>query len=106
MATVLTPEEVRQRHGKMFSRRLITLVDENAGRAKIYEECCAQGPVEWDAVNRLRARGVVEHVEVQGTTLIMDTRIGEGEVKFGPATKDTGGQALKSLEVKNGKIET
>ena len=106
MAEVLTPADVRKRHGSLFSKRLITMVDEKAGKAKIIEECCAQGPVEWDAVNRLRARGVVEHVEVQGTTLIMDTRVGEGEVRFGPATKDTGGQALKSLIVKGDKVET
>ena len=106
MADTLTPADVRKRHGSLFSKRLITMVDERAGKAKIIEECCAQGPVEWDAVNRLRARGVVEHVEVQGTTLIMDTRVGEGEVRFGAATKDTGGQALKSLVVKDGKVET
>lgn len=106
MANTLTPGDIRQRHGTLFSKRLITLIDEKAGRAKIIEECCAQGPVEWDAVNRLRARGVIEHVEVVGTTLIMDARIGEGEVHFGPASKDTGGQALKSLVVANGKVET
>ena len=106
MSTILTADEIRRRHGSLFSKRFITMVDEKAGRAKIFEECCAQGPVEWDAVNRLRARGVVEHVEVTGTTLIMDAMVGEGEVRFGPATKDTGGQALKSLFVKNGKVET
>ena len=90
----------------MFSKRLITLVDEKAGKAKIYEECMAQGPVEWDAVNRLRARGVVEHVEVYGSTLIMDSRIGVGEVRFGPASKETGGQALKSLTIKGDKVES
>jgi len=106
MPTILTPDEIRRRHGSLFSKRLITMVDERSGKAKIYEECCAQGPVEWDAVNRLRAKGVVEHVEVTGTTLIMDARVGEGEVRFGPATKDTGGQALRSLFVKDGKVET
>jgi methanogenesis imperfect marker protein 11 len=90
----------------MFSKRLITMVDEEHGKARIVEECCAQGPVEWDAMNRVRAKGVVEHVEVMGTTLYMDARIGEGEVRFGAATKDTGGQALRSLVVKNGKVET
>lgn len=106
MPETLTPAEVKVRHGGLFSKRLITMVDERAGKAKIIEECCAQGPVEWDAINRLRARGVVEHVEVQGTTLTMDARIGEGEVRFGPASKETGGQALKSLFVKNDKVET
>jgi len=106
MVSVLTPDEVRRRHGSLFSKRLITMVDEKLGKAKVFEECCAQGPVEWDAVNRLRAKGVVEHVEVMGTTLIMDARVGDGEVKFGPASRDTGGQALKSLFIKNGKVET
>jgi methanogenesis imperfect marker protein 11 len=106
MANTRTPDEIRQRHGSMFARRLITLVDHRANRARIIEECCAQGPVEWDAVNRLRARGAIEHVEVQGTTLIMDARLGEGEVRFGPASKETGGQALKSVVVKDGKVET
>lgn len=106
MANILTPDEFRQRHGQLFSKRLITMVDEKSKKAKIVEECCAQGPVEWDAINRLRARGVVEHVEVTGTTMIMDARLGEGEVRFGPVSKDTGGQALKSVHVKNGKVET
>lgn len=106
MATTRTPDEIRQRHGSMFARRLITLVDERTKRARIVEECCAQGPVEWDAVNRLRAKGVLEHVEVQGTTLIMDTRLGEGEVRFGPSSGETGGQALKSVLVRDGKVET
>jgi methanogenesis imperfect marker protein 11 len=106
MAEILTSADVKKRHGSLFSKRLITMVDEKEGKAKIIEECCAQGPVEWDAVNRLRARGVIEHVEVQGTTLTMDARVGEGEVKFGPASKDTGGQALRSLFIKNGKVET
>lgn len=106
MAKVVTPLELRQRHGPMFARRLITMVDERVGKARIVEECCAQGPVEWDAVNRLRARGVVEHVDVQGTTLVMDARVGEGEVSFGPASKETGGQALRSLLVRGDKVET
>ena len=106
MVGITTPDEIRRRHGSMFAKRLITLVDERAGRARIIEECCAQGPVEWDAVNRLRAKGALEHVEVQGTTLIMDARLGVGDVRFGPASKDTGGQALKSVIVNGGKVET
>ncbi len=106
MATVFSPEEIRRRYGPLYSKRLITMVDERAGRAKIFEECLAQGPVEWDAVNRLRARGVVEHVEVVGTTLIMDARIGRGEVRFGPASRDTGGQALKEVAIRGDKVET
>jgi methanogenesis imperfect marker protein 11 len=106
MAGTTTPDEIRKRHGSMFAKRLITLVDEQSGKVRIIEECCAQGPVEWDAINRLRSRGVIEHVEVQGTTLIMDARLGEGEVRFGPASKDTGGQALRSISLNDGKVET
>ena len=106
MAGITTPAEIRKRHGRMFAERLVTLVAERVGRARIVEECCAQGPVEWDAVNRLRARGVIDHVEVQGTTLTMDAHLGEGQVRFGPASKDTGGQALKSVIVKGDKVET
>lgn len=106
MPATLTPDEFTKRHGKLFSKRLITMVDEKAKRVKIVEECCAQGPVEWDAMNRMRARGVVEHIEVMGTTLVMEARLGEGEVRFGPASKDTGGQALKSVHVRDGKVET
>ncbi|UCE44624.1 MAG: DUF1743 domain-containing protein [Methanobacteriota archaeon] len=106
MVNITTPDEIRQRHGSMFAKRFITLVDESAGRARIIEECCAQGPVEWDAVNRLRSGGITNHVEVQGNTLIMDARLGEGEVRFGPVSKDTGGQALKSVVVRGGKVET
>jgi methanogenesis imperfect marker protein 11 len=106
MASITTPAEITKRHGRMFAKCLITLVDQPAGKARIIEECCAQGPVEWDAVNRLRARGALDHVEVQGTTLIMDARLGEGPVRFGPASRDTGGQALKSVVVKGDKVET
>lgn len=106
MAKVVTPSEIRLRHGNMFAKRLITMVDEARGKARIVEECCAQGPVEWDAVNRLRAGGAVKHVEVHGTTLIMDAKIGEGEVRFGASSKDTGGQALKSVIVRGDNVET
>jgi methanogenesis imperfect marker protein 11 len=106
MGAILTREDLERRHGPMFARRFITMVDEKAGRAKLIEECCAQGPVEWDAMNRLRARGAIEHVEVMGTTLVMDTIIGEGPVRFGPVSKDTGGQALRSVVVKGDKVET
>jgi len=106
MAGITTPAEIRKRHGDMFAKRLVTLVDERVGKARIVEECCAQGPVEWDAVNRLRARGAIDHVEVQGTTMTMDAHLGEGQVRFGPASKDTGGQALKSIVVKGDKVET
>ncbi|UCF08955.1 MAG: hypothetical protein JSW28_04510, partial [Thermoplasmata archaeon] len=73
---------------------------------QVIEHCAAKGPVEWDALNRERAKGVVEDAYVDGTTLVMNTRIGEGEVHFGPATRETGGQALKALRVKGSEVHT
>jgi methanogenesis imperfect marker protein 11 len=106
MRETLTPEEVKKRFGPMFSDRLVTLVDESAGKVRIIEMCTAQGPVEWDAVNRWRAGGVVERVDVHGNWLIMDSIIGEREVKFGPVSVESGGQALKGVSVKDGIVET
>lgn len=106
MPETLTPKEVEKRFGPMFSDRLITLIDESAGRARIIEMCTAQGPVEWDAVNRWRAGGIIERIDVHGNWLIMDTIIGEREVKFGPVSATMGGQALKSVRVKGGIVET
>ena len=106
MRETLTPEEVKKRFGPMFSDRLVTLVDESAGKVRIIEMCTAQGPVEWDAVNRWRAGGVVERIDVHGNWLIMDSIIGEREVKFGPVSVESGGQALKGVKVKDGIVET
>ena len=106
MTITLSPEEVQERFGKKFSLGIFTLVDERNGIAQVIEHCTAKGPVEWDALNRMRARGVVEEAFVDGHTLIMNTRIGEGEVKFGPASKDLGGQALKSLKVVGDEVHT
>jgi len=106
MVEVLTPDEVKTMFGPKFSEGMFTLVDEKAGIAQIIEKCSAKGPVEWDSMNRERAGGVVEDTYVDGTTLVMNTRIGEGKVNFGPATRETGGQALKSLIVKDEEVHT
>jgi methanogenesis imperfect marker protein 11 len=45
-------------------------------------------------------------VRIEGTTLIMDTLIGEKEVRFGPASKDVGGQGLKALRVEGDRVIT
>ena len=81
MTFEMTPEEVTKRYGKLFCKGFFTLVDEKNGKALIIEECSAKGPVEWDMCNRKRAGGALEHIRVEGTTLIMDTIIGE---KRGP----------------------
>lgn len=106
MSQVLTPAEVEGRYGKLFCRGVYTMVDEGMGVARIIEECSARGPVEWDAVNRRRAGGAITDIWVDGTTLVMDTVIGEREVRFGPASKDLGGQGLKSLKVEGDVVKT
>lgn len=106
MVQVLKPEEVTDRYGRMFCRGVYTLVDERNGVAQVREECSARGPVEWDACNRKRAGGAMTKVTVEGNTIIMDTIIGEGEVRFGPASKDLGGQGLRSLIVDGDKVRT
>ncbi len=97
MTEILSPDQVRDRYGKMFCKGFFTIVDEPNGIAQVIEQCIARGPPEWDAVNRKRAGGVVKDVRVEGHTLVMDTLIGEGELFFGPVTEDLGGQGLKSL---------
>lgn len=106
MSQILKPGEIEEKYGKLFCRGVYTLVDERNGRAMIIEECMAKGPVEWDAVNRRRAGGAITDVRVEGTTLIMDAVIGEREVRFGPASKDVGGQGLKALKVDGDRVRT
>ncbi len=99
MSVILSPDEVTKKYGKLFCKGVYTMVDEKNGVATIIEECIAKGPVEWDAANRRRAGGAITDIRIEGTTLIMDTIIGEREVRFGPASKDVGGQGLKALRV-------
>jgi methanogenesis imperfect marker protein 11 len=106
MPTILKPEDVQQKFGKLFCRGVYTMVDEKNGMAQIIEECSAKGPVEWDAVNRKRAKGVLTDIKVEGTTLIMTAKIGEEEVRFGPASKDLGGQGLKALRIDGDTVRT
>jgi methanogenesis imperfect marker protein 11 len=106
MTEVLTPEEVSQRFGKKFSLGFFTLVDEKNNLARIIEKCSARGPVEWDALNRMRAGGVVKRTYVDGNTLIMETTLGEEEINFGPASKDLGAQALKAVKIIGDEVHT
>ncbi|OPX65799.1 MAG: tRNA(Ile2) 2-agmatinylcytidine synthetase TiaS [Methanomassiliicoccales archaeon PtaB.Bin134] len=43
---------------------------------------------------------------MEGNTIVMDTIIGEGELHFGPASKDLGGQGLRSLVVDGDEVRT
>lgn len=104
--STLTPSEVRSKFGQLFCRRFITMVDETNRMVEIIEECSAKGPVEWDAVNRLRAGGVVRKAWTEGTTLHLIAGIGEVPVSFGPSSKELGGQALEAVEIKGNLVST
>ncbi|MBN1109487.1 MAG: DUF1743 domain-containing protein [Methanomassiliicoccales archaeon] len=106
MVQRLSPEEVTKRYGRLFCRGVFTLIDEGNGVAQVIEECSAKGPVEWDACNRKRAGGAITDITVEGNTIIMDAIIGEGELHFGPASKDVGGQGLRSVVVDGDEVRT
>ena len=65
----LTPQEVSRKYGTMFSKSLVTLVDERNKIVKILEKCRARGFAEWDLVNRLRASNLVYEGWIEGKTL-------------------------------------
>ena len=50
----LTPDDVKQRFGPLFSKKFLVMVDETTGLAEILEKCHARGTIEWDAMNRSR----------------------------------------------------
>ncbi len=102
----LTPEQVHRMHGDHWCQAFLTLVDEDAGMVRIVEECSVKGTVEWDLWNRRRAGGIVRSVSVEGTTLTMDAVIGEEEPHFGPAAKELGAQALRSVDVRGDEVHT
>jgi methanogenesis imperfect marker protein 11 len=106
MTYVLRPDEVREKHGPMFCKGFYTIVDEDAGVAQIIEKCVGQGPMEWDAVNRRRTKGVITNVRLMSGTIVMDTEIGEKEISFGPVQIDTGGQGIKALKVEGDEVRT
>lgn len=102
----LSPEEVRKRYGKMFCQGFYTLVDEKISKVQIVERCIAKGPVEWDAVNRLKAQGAIKKISIDGTSIIMESLICEREVRFGPSSKRHGAQALKSVRIEGEEVRT
>ena len=106
MVQILRPDEVEQRYGKMFCQGFFTMVDEEHGVAQIIEKCVAQGPGEWDIVNRRRTKGVITDIRMKSNMLVMDTVIGERELSFGPVTTDVGGQGLQALKVEGDEVRT
>ncbi|MBR3410366.1 MAG: DUF1743 domain-containing protein [Candidatus Methanomethylophilaceae archaeon] len=106
MTYVLRPDEVREKYGPMFCKGFYTIVDEEAGVAQIIEKCVGQGPMEWDAVNRRRTKGVITNVKLMSGMIVMDAEIGEKEISFGPVQIDTGGQGIKALKVEGDEVRT
>jgi methanogenesis imperfect marker protein 11 len=90
----LTPDEVRARFGPLFSMKYLAMVDQNAGLAEIREHCRARGTIEWDAANRVRAKGAIQSCHVEGTTMTMLARLGVSPVNFGAAGKEIGGDEV------------
>ena len=106
MVQMLRPDEVEAKYGKLFCQGFFTLVDEEHGIAQIIEKCVAQGPGEWDIVNRRRTKGVITDIRMKSNMLVMDTIIGERELSFGPVTSDVGGQGLQALKVEGDEVRT
>lgn len=106
MVTILRPDEVRQKYGTLFCQGFYTIVDEKAGKARIIEKCSARGPAEWDVVNRRRTGGVIDKVDIEGTTIVMDVTLGEKDLRFGPASADLGGQGVKAMSVEGNEVRT
>ena len=106
MVQIIRPDEVEAKYGKLFCQGFFTLVDEEHGIAQIIEKCVAQGPGEWDIVNRRRTKGVITDIRMKSNMLVMDTIIGERELSFGPVTSDVGGQGLQALKVEGDEVRT
>ena len=102
----LSPDEVKQRFGPLFSQRFLVMADEQAGAAEIHEQCRVRGTIEWDAMNRRRAGGAVSTCRIEGTSMTIQARLGKFPVNFGSAAGDIGGQALEGVELSGDEIIT
>ncbi|MGA2162250.1 MAG: tRNA(Ile2) 2-agmatinylcytidine synthetase [Methanoregula sp.] len=102
----LTPDDVKQRFGPLFSKKFLVMVDEKAGLAEILEQCHARGTIEWDAMNRRRAGGAVTTCAVEGSTMTIRACLGTHPVNFGAAADTIGGQALEAVDVSGDEVIT
>lgn len=102
----LTPAQVKERFGTLFSRRFLVMVDEQAGLAQIIEECGHRGTIEWDAMNRRRAGGAVRSIAVDGSTMTITASLGSHPAHFGAAGAEIGGQALEGVAVSGDEVVT
>lgn len=102
----LTPDEVKEKFGALFCRRLLVMTDEKKGIAEIHEQCHARGPIEWDHMNRRRAGGALISAKTEGTTMTMTAKIGSYPIRFGPSDTELGGQALEAVIVNGNEVST
>ncbi|MFA5414906.1 MAG: tRNA(Ile2) 2-agmatinylcytidine synthetase [Methanoregula sp.] len=102
----LTPDDVKQRFGPLFAKKFLVMVDERAGMAEILEQCHARGTIEWDAMNRRRAGGVVLSCMVEGSAMTIHAKLGRLPVNFGAAGDTIGGQALEAVDVNGDEVIT
>ncbi|MDD5023928.1 MAG: tRNA(Ile2) 2-agmatinylcytidine synthetase [Methanoregula sp.] len=102
----LTPDDVKQRFGPLFAKKFLVMVDERAGMAEILEQCHARGTIEWDAMNRRRAGGVVLGCMVEGSAMTIHAKLGRLPVNFGAAGDTIGGQALEAVDVNGDEVIT
>jgi len=103
---IYTPEMVKNMFGPLFCKKFLVMVDEIHGLAQIVEHCRARGPIEWDAMNRMRAGGACESCSVEGTSMTMNARLGSFPVNFGAASREIGGQALEGVLVDGDEVIT
>ncbi|HMK47624.1 MAG TPA: tRNA(Ile2) 2-agmatinylcytidine synthetase [Methanocella sp.] len=102
----LEPSQVKEKFGPLFSQRLLTMIDEPGNLAEIIETCAVRGTIEWDAVNRCRAGGLILWCAVEGTTMTMRARTGKTQTSFGPADAEMGGQALEGVVFDDDTVRT
>ncbi|MBN2734570.1 MAG: DUF1743 domain-containing protein [Methanomicrobiaceae archaeon] len=102
----LTPDEVKERYGQMFCKKFLVIVDEEAKKAEIIEQCCQRGAIEWDVMNRRRAGGAVETITVEGASMTISANLGVFPINFGAAGDHIGGQALEGVTVKGDLVTT
>ena len=95
----LAPDDMKKRFGPLFAKKFLVMVDERSGIAEIIEQCHARGTIEWDAMNRRRAGGVVTSCVVEGNAMTIRAKIGRLPAQFGAAADTIGGQALEAVEI-------
>jgi methanogenesis imperfect marker protein 11 len=106
MTLTLTPDQIKEKFGPMFCHRLLVMTDEKNGIAEIHEQCHARGPIEWDHMNRRRAKGALISAKTEGTTMTMLANIGSYPISFGPSDTELGGQALEAVIVQGNEVRT